>query len=167
MKLTHEEASKVMIAAGLTPLVEYPGSQKPWLCRCNACGNEVTPQRQNINTGFGGCQACASSGYDPTKTGFFYIAHMDDIDLTGFGITNDANRRLGDYKREGTLTGFDAVFSGTGQEIALFEAELKVLVREMGEVDRSRPAGFKTESLAGDWVQTLIERAERAGLTVV
>jgi len=106
-------------------------------------------------------------GYDPNVRGYFYIAYLKDHDLTGFGITNDVGQRLKAYMRDETLWSFQAVFEGTGQEVMMFEAELKVLVRELGEVDSARPSGFRTESLAGDWVDILRDRAERAGLTVI
>jgi hypothetical protein len=162
-----DDPAAVMLASGYTPLVEYPGALQPWLCRHEACGSEVAPTRANIYSGRGGCPSCANHGYDPSKTGYFYIVWMPDLDLTGFGISNDPGRRLVEYRREGTADGFDAVFTGTGQEIAMFEATLKAIVKELGEVDMSRPAGFKTESLAGDWCATLWDRAERAGLTVI
>jgi len=63
-KLTNEEASVVMLAAGLTPLMEYPGAREPWLCRCDGCGREVTPRRDNIVTGKGGCKFCAGQVVD-------------------------------------------------------------------------------------------------------
>ena len=159
-----DDPSAVMLAAGYTPLHGYPGNNEPWLCRHDACGREVTPRRGDINSGKGGCSACADHGYDASKAGYFYAAHMGSHDLTGFGISNDAERRLSDYRSAGTLDAFDALFTGTGAEIARFEAELKVLVRELGEIDSDRPNGFKTESLAGNWVDTLTARAKRAGL---
>jgi len=168
MTMTHDEASVVMIAAGYTPLVEYPGDKKPWLCRHDACGREVTPRRAGINSGEGGCRPCAGGGgFDYSKTGYFYAVHLDSHDLTGFGISNDPERRLSDYRSAGTLDAFDAVFTGTGEEIADFETELKILVRDLGEIDLDRPDGFKTESLAGNWIDTLTARAKRAGLVVV
>jgi len=159
-----DDHSAVMIAAGYTPLVEYPGNNEPWLCRHDACGREVTPTRGNITTGRGGCSACADYGYDPSKTGYFYAARIDSHDLTGFGISNVPDDRLATYRSEGTLDSFDVLFTGSGKKIAEFEAKLKVLVRELGEVDSDRPDGFKTESLAGDWIDILNARAKRAGL---
>ena len=162
-----KDPEAVMLAAGLTPLVDYPGAKTPWLCRHEVCGREVAPWRNSIVSGKGGCRFCAKSGYSPSKVGFFYVAWMSDLDLTGFGISNVPDVRLATYRSEGTLDEFAALFTGTGQEIAAFEAELKAIVKELGEVDANRPAGFKTESLAGDWVTTLVERAVRAGLTAV
>lgn len=47
-----------MRAAGLEPLVPYPGAQPKWLCRCVECGTEVTPRYYNIKNGWGGCRIC-------------------------------------------------------------------------------------------------------------
>ena len=52
------EARKMMVKAGLTPLVSYPGSDKGWLCRCNKCNREVTPAYGSIKVGQGGCKWC-------------------------------------------------------------------------------------------------------------
>jgi recombinational DNA repair protein (RecF pathway) len=48
----------MMVKAGLTPLVSYPGSDKGWLCRCNKCNREVTPAYGSIKVGQGGCKWC-------------------------------------------------------------------------------------------------------------
>jgi hypothetical protein len=57
-KLTHEEASVVMLAAGLTPLEPYENSNKPWKCECQTCSAVVTPTFSSIRSGQGGCKSC-------------------------------------------------------------------------------------------------------------
>ena len=57
-KLTHEEAAKVMIENGLTPLETYPGTGLPWRCRHEECGNVVTPRRAGVLKGQGVCRHC-------------------------------------------------------------------------------------------------------------
>lgn len=52
------EAAYVMHAAGLEPLVPYPGAQPQWPCRCMVCGSEVTPRYFNIKNGWGACPTC-------------------------------------------------------------------------------------------------------------
>ena len=52
------EARQVMIDAGLMPLVDYPGNDKPWPCRCLTCGREVQPRYASVRKG-GGCRFCA------------------------------------------------------------------------------------------------------------
>lgn len=63
------KAKKIMLKAGLTPLVSYPGSDKGWLCRCNKCGREVTPAYSSIKVGQGGCKWCKSKSpwVDPVE----------------------------------------------------------------------------------------------------
>ncbi|MGW7055123.1 hypothetical protein [Streptomyces sp. NPDC054887] len=53
------KAGEVMRAAGLEPLDPYPGSGRPWRCRCTGCGRETTPTYSNVNSGSGGCRFCA------------------------------------------------------------------------------------------------------------
>ena len=53
-----EAAMSVMLAAGLEPLVAYPGAGKPWLCRHLTCGQERTPTLNGIRGGGTGCRPC-------------------------------------------------------------------------------------------------------------
>jgi hypothetical protein len=63
-KLTDAEARPIMLAAGLTPLGEYPGSAStPWRCR-HECGREAGPRYTNIQQGKGGCAVCAGHKVD-------------------------------------------------------------------------------------------------------
>ena len=54
-----QEAVNVMRDAGLEPLGPYPGAvNRPWRCRCESCGQEVTPRLAGIKSGKGGCKYC-------------------------------------------------------------------------------------------------------------
>lgn len=57
-KLTHEEASAVMFAAGLTPLEQYQNSKQPWKCECQTCKSIVSPAFSSVRSGQGGCRSC-------------------------------------------------------------------------------------------------------------
>lgn len=57
-KLTHEEATAVMLAAGLTPLLQYENSSKPWKCECLTCKAVVFPTFSSVRSGQGGCKSC-------------------------------------------------------------------------------------------------------------
>jgi hypothetical protein len=57
-KLTDAETVPIMLAAGLTPLIPYPGANEPWLCACDRCNKEVTPRYSDIRKGQGGCSVC-------------------------------------------------------------------------------------------------------------
>jgi hypothetical protein len=58
-KLTDAEARPTMLAAGLTPLVPYPGNDEPWLSKHDKCNNEVSPHFNSIQQGGGGCGFCS------------------------------------------------------------------------------------------------------------
>ena len=57
-KLTFEEAAKVMRAAKLEPIAEYPGNKLPWKCKCLSCGLEVSPSLSSVRNNGGGCRNC-------------------------------------------------------------------------------------------------------------
>jgi hypothetical protein len=57
-KLDPKVAKKIMLKAGLKPLVPYPSSDKPWKCKCMVCGNIVNPPYKQIVRGIGGCKTC-------------------------------------------------------------------------------------------------------------
>ncbi len=59
-----EDATNIMLKANLEPLVPYPGSQKPWKCKCLRCGKEVTPAYTTIQTGQKGCVYCGGKKVD-------------------------------------------------------------------------------------------------------
>lgn len=51
-------AVDLMRAAGFEPLEDYPGSHKPWRCRCTHCGHISTPMRASVRKGHG-CRHCS------------------------------------------------------------------------------------------------------------
>jgi len=60
-RVTEEQAVAVMRAKGLTPLVPYPGrNDAPWPCRCDRCGEKVTPSYANARRQ-GGCRYCGNA----------------------------------------------------------------------------------------------------------
>lgn len=52
-------ARLLMEASNLHPLTEYPGSGRPWPCKCLVCGNSVRPTYNTIQQGKGGCGWCS------------------------------------------------------------------------------------------------------------
>lgn len=53
-----DEAAEFMRSVGVEPLVPYPGSEKPWRCRCRRCHREVRPLYGPVRGG-----ACGPCGY--------------------------------------------------------------------------------------------------------
>jgi recombinational DNA repair protein (RecF pathway) len=115
-KLSNDVASKEMIAAGLTPLVDYPGNKEPWRCRCNSCGEEVTPSLGSVRLNGGGCRKCgirksANSRKltnqvaisELEKSGATPLVSYPGINATWLSRCNECNReikpRLGNIRK--------------------------------------------------------------------
>lgn len=59
-QLNHDEAAALMRRAGLEPLEQFPGVDRPWRCRHGRCSREVNPTYTNTKRGQGGCRSCAA-----------------------------------------------------------------------------------------------------------
>ena len=57
-KLSFEEAAKIMRAARLEPLEDYPGNKARWRCKCLQCGEIVSPSLGAVRNNGGGCRKC-------------------------------------------------------------------------------------------------------------
>lgn len=60
MRLDEVETEMVFRAAGLEPLVAFPGVDRPWRSRHVRCGGETAPTYSNIKRGQGGCVTCGA-----------------------------------------------------------------------------------------------------------
>ena len=69
-----EDAILVMRKAKFEPLVPYPGSQKPWKCKCLRCGKEVQPAYTSIVSGQKGCVYCGGKKVDPQEAFDFMLS---------------------------------------------------------------------------------------------
>ncbi|WP_307058418.1 hypothetical protein [Streptomyces achromogenes] len=58
--VTDESARKLMTEADLEPLVGYPGSMQPWLCRCMRCSHIGTPTYAKVRARGHQCWSCRS-----------------------------------------------------------------------------------------------------------
>jgi hypothetical protein len=68
-KLSFNEAAKIMRAAKLEPLEEYPGRHKQWKSKCLQCGKVVTPSLGGVIGNGGGCKSCGMKrGAEKRKT---------------------------------------------------------------------------------------------------
>jgi recombinational DNA repair protein (RecF pathway) len=68
-KLTFEQAAKIMRAAKLEPIGEYPGRLLPWKCKCLQCGKIVTPSLGAVKTNGGGCRECGFKNAAKSRLG--------------------------------------------------------------------------------------------------
>ncbi|MEV6841532.1 hypothetical protein AB0N17_45060 [Streptomyces sp. NPDC051133] len=58
--VSDEFARKTMVEADLEPLVDYPGSLQPWLCRCMRCEHVGTPTYAKVRWRGHQCWSCRS-----------------------------------------------------------------------------------------------------------
>ena len=58
------EAKKLMVVAGLEPLVPFVNTSTKWKCRCSTCGREVFPTYSKVKAGYKGCPYCAGKKVD-------------------------------------------------------------------------------------------------------
>ena len=82
------EALKFMKSVGLKPLVDFPGSSKPWSCKCLVCGLNATPRWSDLQRGQGGCSNCADWGLNYRKPGYVYLITHEKLGAHKIGIAN-------------------------------------------------------------------------------
>jgi hypothetical protein len=126
-RLDDESTAAEMFAAGLRPLVSYPGAGKPWRCRCVKCGREVTARLTGVRTGKG-CRYCATHGIDLTgPTMVYVISHRQwGAVKVGIGACTGYNSRLLQHQRAGWVLAHSRTFA-TGA--AALDVEQAVLAR--------------------------------------
>ena len=102
-RIPHDVAVATMTAAGLEPLVPFPGGNDPWLCRCTRCGNTVAPRYSTVRRGTG-CRYCARYGYwQGEGRAVLYLVGNSDFAAVKIGVTREGTRttRLGKHERNG------------------------------------------------------------------
>ncbi len=126
-----EDAVEVMRAAGLEPLVPYPGATTPWACRCTTCEQEVTPVIGTIRAG-GGCKYCATKGLDYNAPALLYLITHPELEAHKVGIGSPTAGRLDTHRKHGWKV-YKVIDYPTGQEAYEVEsAVLRWLRLEMG-----------------------------------
>ena len=55
-------AQKVMINAGVTPLVPFSKNREPWKSKCQTCKRIVSPSYANVRNGHAACRYCTKGG---------------------------------------------------------------------------------------------------------
>lgn len=64
-RLTDSEARKIMIAAGLKPLVPYESSSTPWISQCQKCKRTVSPNLNSVSSKGTSCRYCSGNLVHP------------------------------------------------------------------------------------------------------
>jgi Zn finger protein HypA/HybF involved in hydrogenase expression len=99
------KAIELMNIRGLEPLVDFPGSAKPWLCKCVNCGNKTSPRFNAIySKTIGGCKWCAEKGFDYSAPSIVYLITHSEYAAHKIGIAANTSQRMKAHKREGWIT---------------------------------------------------------------
>jgi recombinational DNA repair protein (RecF pathway) len=125
-KVDPDEAFRLMISAGLTPLETYDRADKPWKCTCNKCKKLVTPTYTSIRVGQGGCRYCTNKGIDYNEPAYLYLMTHQQLGAHKVGIANYKTRvnRVKEHQKFGWEL-FQSRDYETGDEA--FQVEQQVL----------------------------------------
>ena len=149
-------ALKFMKSVGLKPLVDFPGSNKPWKCKCLVCGFDATPRWSDLKQGQGGCSNCADWGLNYQKPGYVYLITHEKFSAHKIGIANaykskKYDDRMYQHEKQGWIL-YKKVNFKTVQEASDIETSvLKWLRMEVGLPvflsPKQMPKGGHTETV--------------------
>ncbi len=150
------EAFNFMKSVNLKPLVDFPGSDKPWKCECLTCGLVVGPRWSDLRQGQGGCSNCADYGLNYQKPGYIYLITHDKLNSHKIGIANNYKSRKVDdrmykHQKQG-WTLFKKKSFDTVQEAAYIEAGILKWLR----LDVGLQIHLKSRQMPqGGWTETV------------
>jgi len=126
-KVDPDEAFRLMLSSGLTPLETYQRADKPWRCTCNKCKKLVTPTYTSIRIGQGGCRFCTNKGLDYNEPGYLYLMTNESFGAHKVGVANDKTRvnRVKEHQKSGWLL-YKTLSFNSGDEA--FEVEQQTLL---------------------------------------
>jgi hypothetical protein len=91
VRIDPEDAVKLMISAGYTPLVPYKNNKEKWKSIHEVCGQVVYPRYNSIQNGQGGCSDCADK-YSYFLPSYFYVMENEIFSSLKIGISNSDSR---------------------------------------------------------------------------
>jgi len=155
-------ALKSMKTFGLQPLVDFPGSNKPWKCKCLVCGFDATPRWSDLQQGQGGCSNCADWGLNYQKPGYVYLMTHEEFNAHKIGIANaykskKYDDRMYQHERQGWIL-YKKISFKTVQEASDVETSvLKWLRMEVGLPaflsPKQMPKGGHTETVSASEIE--------------
>ena len=130
-------ALKFMKSVGLKPLVDFPGSNKPWKCKCLVCGFDATPRWSDLQQGQGGCSNCADWGLNYQKPGYVYLITHEEFNAHKIGIANaykskKYDDRMYQHEKQGWVLYKKANFQTVQKASDIETSVLKWLRMEVG-----------------------------------
>jgi len=149
-------ALKFMKSVGLKPLVDFPGSNKPWRCKCLVCGLEASPRWSGLQRGQGGCSNCADWGLNYGKPGYIYLITHKKFGAHKIGIANSYKSKKYDdrmyhHEKQGWVLYKKANFKTVQQASDIETSVLKWLRLQVGLpfflTAKQMPKGGHTETV--------------------
>ena len=152
-KVDPESAFKLMVNAGLIPLVKYISANAPWPCICKKCGKKVSPTYSAIRIGQGSCRYCTNKGLDYNSPAFLYLMTHQEFRAHKVGVGNHKtrNNRIKEHIKTGWILIESRDFP-TGDEAFNVEQKTLIWLREtkglgMYLSKTEMPQGGETETV--------------------
>jgi hypothetical protein len=149
-------ALKFMKSLGLKPLVDFPGSNIPWKCKCLVCGFDATPRWSGLQQGQGGCSNCSDWGLNYQKPGYVYLITHEEFNAHKIGIANSYKSkkyedRMYQHEKQGWVLYKKANFQTVQKASDIETSVLKWLRMEVGLPaflsPKQMPKGGHTETV--------------------
>jgi hypothetical protein len=91
VRVDPDDAVRLMISAGYTPLEPYKSNKAKWKSKHEVCGKVVYPMYNSIQSGQGGCSNCADK-YSYFEPSYFYVMQNQTFASLKIGISNSESR---------------------------------------------------------------------------
>jgi hypothetical protein len=91
VRIDPQDAERLMISAGYTPLEPYKNSKARWKSRHETCGKTVFPRYNSVYNGQGGCPDCVDK-YSYNEPSYFYVLENSLHNSLKIGISNNETR---------------------------------------------------------------------------
>jgi len=140
---TKIEVNEVISNRNIEMIGEYFGANDKTLFRCQ--NNHVWESSPSNVIRETGCPSCASHGFNPSKSGYFYLLEFSNF--VKYGITNNINTRLRQHKYNGKYNILLTKFFENGNDAKMLE---NVIKNKFGGkyVDKSHCPDGWTETLS-------------------
>jgi recombinational DNA repair protein (RecF pathway) len=123
--ISSNDAKKLFLSKGFTPLVKFQGSKIPWKSKHNVCGKIVSPTWGSLKAGRG-CKYCQIGGINLLAPAYLYLITHTSLNShkIGIGGFDSAMDRLDKHIKQGWKT-YNKIDLNTAEEA--YEIEQSVL----------------------------------------
>ena len=126
------EAAAMARGRGYEPLEPYPGTNRRWRCRHEACGKDCSITFKDITGRGSGCPECAVSGFKPARPAVVYLVTHTELNVHKIGIAGVHSYRLSTWAKAGWDRHGTVHFPVGEDAYKVEQAVLRWLRREQG-----------------------------------